>query len=45
MNRDIRMPPNNIEAEQSVLRAVLRDNEALSKAMEFIEGPSLHQML
>ncbi|MEW6162229.1 MAG: DnaB-like helicase N-terminal domain-containing protein, partial [Nitrospirota bacterium] len=29
-----RLPPQNIEAEQSILGAILIDNEALPKALE-----------
>ena len=31
-----RLPPQNVEAEQSVLGAVLLDNQAMAKAMELI---------
>jgi len=31
-----RLPPQNLEAEQSVLGAVLLDNQAMAKAMELI---------
>lgn len=33
-----KLPPQNLEAEQSVLGAIIFDNEALSKAMEILGG-------
>ncbi|MCX8031558.1 MAG: replicative DNA helicase [Thermodesulfovibrionales bacterium] len=33
-----KLPPQNIEAEQSVLGAIILDNEALPKAMEILDG-------
>lgn len=33
-----RLPPQNIEAEQSILGAIILDNEALPKAMEILGG-------
>jgi len=33
-----RVPPQNIEAEQSVLGAILLDNDAINKALEIL-GP------
>jgi replicative DNA helicase len=33
-----RLPPQNLEAEQSVLGAIILDNEALPKAMEVLGG-------
>lgn len=38
-----RMPPQSLEAEQAVLGAVLRDNEALPKALEVIEGGNFYR--
>ena len=32
-----RLPPQNLEAEQSILGAILIDNEALPKALEIID--------
>ena len=31
---DLRLPPQNLDAEQSVLGAILLDNASLSKAFE-----------
>ena len=33
---DLRLPPQNLDAEQSVLGAILLDNASLSKAFELI---------
>ena len=33
---ELRLPPQNLEAEQSVLGAILLDNTSLSKAFEVI---------
>lgn len=38
-----RIPPNNIEAEQSVLGAMLLDKEAISAATEFISGDDFYR--
>ncbi|MBP7073396.1 MAG: replicative DNA helicase [Clostridia bacterium] len=38
-----RIPPNNIEAEQSVLGAMLLDKEAISTATEFISGEDFYR--
>jgi len=38
-----RIPPNNIEAEQSVLGAMLLDKEAISTATEFISGDDFYR--
>jgi replicative DNA helicase len=38
-----RMPPQSLEAEQAVLGAVLRDNEALSKALEILESNNFYR--
>lgn len=38
-----RIPPNNIEAEQSVLGAMLLDKEAISAATEFISGEDFYR--
>ncbi len=38
-----RMPPQNMEAEQAVLGAVLRDNEALSKALEILDRENFYR--
>jgi replicative DNA helicase len=38
-----RLPPQNIEAEQSVLGAVLLDNEAISKALEIISPEDFYR--
>lgn len=37
MDRDTRVPPHSVEAEQAVLGAVLRDNEALVKVQAVVE--------
>ena len=33
---DLRLPPQNLDAEQSVLGAIMLDNSSLSKAFEVI---------
>ncbi|HTR44283.1 MAG TPA: replicative DNA helicase [Thermodesulfovibrionales bacterium] len=38
-----RLPPQNLEAEQSVLGAVLLDNEAISKALEIISPEDFYR--
>ncbi|MEW6570940.1 MAG: replicative DNA helicase [Nitrospirota bacterium] len=38
-----RLPPQNIEAEQSVLGAILIDNEALPKALEIIDADDFYR--
>ncbi|OGW39281.1 MAG: replicative DNA helicase [Nitrospirae bacterium RBG_13_39_12] len=38
-----RVPPQNIEAEQSILGAVLIDNEALPKALEIIDPEDFYK--
>lgn len=38
-----RMPPQNLEAEQAVLGAVLRDSEALSKVLEILERQNFYR--
>ena len=38
-----RLPPQNLEAEQSVLGAVLLDNEAISKALELISSDDFYR--
>jgi len=38
-----RIPPNNIEAEQSVLGAMLLDKEAISTATEYISGDDFYR--
>ncbi|MDD3705205.1 MAG: replicative DNA helicase [Clostridiaceae bacterium] len=38
-----RIPPNSIEAEQSVLGAMLLDKEAISAATEFISGEDFYR--
>ncbi|MGB0909021.1 MAG: replicative DNA helicase [Nitrospirales bacterium] len=40
---DLRLPPQNLEAEQSVLGAVLLDNTALNKAIEVIESEDFYR--
>lgn len=38
-----RLPPQNIEAEQSILGAILIDNEALPKALEIIDSEDFYK--
>ncbi len=38
-----RLPPQNIEAEQSILGAILIDNEALPKALEVIDSEDFYK--
>ncbi|MDA2915312.1 replicative DNA helicase [Nitrospinae bacterium AH_259_B05_G02_I21] len=38
-----RMPPQSLEAEQAVLGAVLRDSEALSKALEILDRQNFYR--
>jgi len=38
-----RLPPQNIEAEQSILGAILIDNEALPKALEIINSDDFYK--
>ncbi|MBM4128926.1 MAG: replicative DNA helicase [Nitrospira sp.] len=38
-----RIPPQNIEAEQSILGAILIDNEALTKALEVIDPEDFYK--
>jgi len=38
-----RLPPQNIEAEQSILGAILIDNEALPKALEVIDSDDFYK--
>lgn len=40
---DPRLPPQNIEAEQSVLGAILLDNSSLAKAMEMLTEEDLYR--
>ena len=46
---DLRLPPQNLEAEQSVLGAILLDNAALNRAIEIVSEEdfyrSAHQKL
>ncbi|HET6514125.1 MAG TPA: replicative DNA helicase [Thermodesulfovibrionales bacterium] len=38
-----RLPPQNVEAEQSVLGAILLDNEAISKALEILSPDDFYR--
>src|SRR4030066_2188931 len=38
-----RLPPQNIEAEQSILGAILIDNEALSRALEILDPEDFYK--
>lgn len=38
-----KLPPQNIEAEQSVLGAILLDNHALNRALEIISAPDFYK--
>lgn len=38
-----KLPPHNLEAEQSVLGAILRNNEALPKALEIIQNEDFYR--
>ena len=40
---DLRLPPQNLEAEQSVLGAVLLENSSLNKALEVIVEEDFHR--
>ena len=40
---DLRLPPQNVDAEQSILGAVLLENSALSKALEVIVEEDFHR--
>ncbi len=40
---DLRLPPQNVEAEQSILGAVLLENSALNKALEVIVEEDFHR--
>lgn len=40
---DLRLPPQNLEAEQSILGAVLLENSALHKALELIVEEDFHR--
>jgi len=40
---DLRLPPQNLDAEQSVLGAVLLENSALNKALEVIVEEDFHR--
>lgn len=39
----VRVPPQNLEAEQSVLGAILLDNAALNRSMEFVSGEDFYR--
>jgi replicative DNA helicase len=39
----IRVPPQNLEAEQSVLGAILLDNAALNRAMEILSEEDFYR--
>ena len=39
----VRVPPQNLEAEQSVLGAILLDNAALNRAMEIVSGEDFYR--
>lgn len=38
-----KLPPQNLEAEQSILGAVLIDNEALPKALEILDPEDFYK--
>ena len=38
-----RVPPQNIEAEQAVLGAMLIEKEAISKVAEFVKGADFYR--
>lgn len=40
---DLRLPPQNVDAEQSILGAVLLENSALNKALEVIVEEDFHR--
>ena len=40
---DLRLPPQNLDAEQSVLGAILLDNDSLSKAFELITAEDFYR--
>lgn len=40
---DLRLPPQNLDAEQSILGAVLLENSALNKALEMIVEEDFHR--
>ena len=40
---DLRLPPQNLDAEQSILGAVLLENSALNKALEVIVEEDFHR--
>jgi len=39
-----KVPPQNVEAEQSILGAILIDNEALPKALEIIDNEDFYKL-
>ena len=39
-----KVPPQNVEAEQSILGAILIDNEALPKALEIIYNEDFYKL-
>ena len=41
---DPKLPPQNLEAEQSVLGAILLDNGAMSKAIEILQEEDFYRM-
>ena len=40
----VRVPPQNLEAEQSVLGAILLDNAALNRAMEILSEEDFQRL-
>jgi replicative DNA helicase len=40
---DVRVPPQNLEAEQSVLGAILLDNAALNRSMEILSEEDFYR--
>ena len=39
-----RLPPQNLEAEQSVIGAILIDNDALPKALEILDSEDFYKL-
>ena len=40
---DVRVPPQNLEAEQSVLGAILLDNAALNRSLEILSEEDFYR--
>ena len=43
MERNLRVPPHNIEAEQSVLGAMLLDKDAITNVNEVLKGDEFYK--